>query len=137
MIVAQPEDADAQPGRRRHTAPALAAFEHPAREHAAPGPPNGDADGALEFVRARHVAPDGDGWMVATYVRTTGVAPDDEAARAAILDSLACAIAGRNEPVAQRLRTFALARSSGGAATLWGTGEKVPAELAARAIASR
>ena len=52
-------------------------------------------------------------------------------ARAAILDSLACAIAGRNEPVALRLRTFALARSSGGPATLWGTGEKVPAELAA------
>ena len=52
-------------------------------------------------------------------------------ARAAILDSLACAIAGRHEPVARRVREYALAQHSYAEATLWGTGERVSAELAA------
>ncbi|HTO54381.1 MAG TPA: MmgE/PrpD family protein [Myxococcota bacterium] len=52
-------------------------------------------------------------------------------ARAAILDSLACAIAGRHEPVSDRLRAFALGQGSRPVATLWGTGESVSAELAA------
>ena len=52
-------------------------------------------------------------------------------ARAAILDSLCCAIAGRREPATRRVREFALAQQGAGVATLWGTGERVPAELAA------
>jgi 2-methylcitrate dehydratase PrpD len=54
-------------------------------------------------------------------------------ARSAILDSLACAIAGRGEPVSRRVREFALGQRSHGEATLWGTGERVSAELAALA----
>jgi len=52
-------------------------------------------------------------------------------ARAAILDALACAIAGRHEPVSERLRAWALAQESRGVASLWGTGERVSAALAA------
>ncbi|HKC49654.1 MAG TPA: MmgE/PrpD family protein [Myxococcota bacterium] len=52
-------------------------------------------------------------------------------ARAAILDALACAIAGRHEPVSARLRAWALAQRAGGVATLWGTGERTSAGLAA------
>jgi len=52
-------------------------------------------------------------------------------ARAAILDSLACAIAGRHESVSERLRAWALAQGSSGVATLWGTGERVSPGLAA------
>jgi len=52
-------------------------------------------------------------------------------ARAAVLDGLACAIAGSGEPVAARLRSWACAQGGIGTATLWGTGERVPAGLAA------
>jgi 2-methylcitrate dehydratase PrpD len=52
-------------------------------------------------------------------------------ARSAILDGLACAIAGRDEPVAARLRSWARAQGGSEAATLWGSGERVPAGLAA------
>lgn len=52
-------------------------------------------------------------------------------ARAAILDALACAIAGRHEPVSQHLRSWALAQGSRPAATLWGTGERTSPALAA------
>jgi 2-methylcitrate dehydratase PrpD len=58
-------------------------------------------------------------------------APVRATARAAILDSLACAIAGRHEPVSQRLRTWALAQGASGVASLWGTGERVSPALAA------
>jgi len=54
-----------------------------------------------------------------------------EVAQSAILDGLACAIAGRDEPVADRLRGWARAQAGSGAATLWGSGERVPAGLAA------
>jgi len=53
------------------------------------------------------------------------------AARVAILDGLACAIAGRDEPVARRVRDWARAQGGREGATLWGTGERVPAALAA------
>ena len=52
-------------------------------------------------------------------------------ARAAILDGIACAIAGRDERVARELRGFALEQGSHARATLWGTGERVSAALAA------
>ncbi|MFI5316640.1 MAG: MmgE/PrpD family protein [Myxococcota bacterium] len=52
-------------------------------------------------------------------------------ARAAILDALACAIAGRHEPVSERVRQWALTQGSSGAAALWGTGERVSPGLAA------
>jgi 2-methylcitrate dehydratase PrpD len=52
-------------------------------------------------------------------------------ARAAILDALACAIAGRHEPVSERLRAWALAQGARGVASLWGTGERTSAGLAA------
>jgi len=52
-------------------------------------------------------------------------------ARAAMLDGLACAIAGRDERVTRELRGFALEQGSHPRATLWGTGERVSAELAA------
>jgi 2-methylcitrate dehydratase PrpD len=52
-------------------------------------------------------------------------------ARAAILDALACAIAGRHEPVSDRVRAWALTQGSSGVAALWGTGERVSAGLAA------
>ncbi len=52
-------------------------------------------------------------------------------ARAAILDALACAIAGRHEPVSARVRAWALAQRAHGVASLWGTGERTSAGLAA------
>ncbi len=52
-------------------------------------------------------------------------------ARAAILDGLACAIAGREERVTRALRDFALEQGSQPRATLWGTGERVSPALAA------
>ncbi|HTO68253.1 MAG TPA: MmgE/PrpD family protein [Myxococcota bacterium] len=56
-----------------------------------------------------------------------------EVARVAILDGLACAIAGRDEPVAARVREWARAQGGREAATLWGSGQRVPAPLAALA----
>ena len=50
---------------------------------------------------------------------------------AAMLDGLACAIAGRDERVARELRGFALEQGSHPRATLWGTGERVSPALAA------
>ena len=52
-------------------------------------------------------------------------------ARAAMLDGLACAIAGRDERVTRELRGFALEQGSHPLATLWGTGERVSPALAA------
>ena len=52
-------------------------------------------------------------------------------ARAAILDGLACAVAGRDERVTRELRGFALEQGSHPRATLWGTGERVSPALAA------
>ncbi|MEX2206131.1 MAG: MmgE/PrpD family protein [Myxococcota bacterium] len=52
-------------------------------------------------------------------------------ARAAILDGLACAVAGRDERVTRALRGFALEQGSHPRATLWGTGERVSPALAA------
>ena len=52
-------------------------------------------------------------------------------ARAAMLDGLACAIAGRDERVTRELRAFALEQGSHPRATLWGTGERVSPALAA------
>jgi len=56
-----------------------------------------------------------------------------QVAKTAILDGLACAIAGRDEPVAARVRAWARAQGGAEAATLWGTGERAPAGLAALA----
>lgn len=52
-------------------------------------------------------------------------------ARAAMLDGIACAIAGRDERVTRELRGFALEQGSHPRATLWGTGERVSPALAA------
>ncbi|MGH7289599.1 MAG: MmgE/PrpD family protein, partial [Myxococcota bacterium] len=52
-------------------------------------------------------------------------------ARAAMLDGLACAIAGRDERVTRELREFALEQGSHPRASLWGTGERVSPGLAA------
>ncbi len=52
-------------------------------------------------------------------------------ARAAMLDAVACAIAGRDERVTRELRGFALEQGSHPRATLWGTGERVSPALAA------
>ncbi len=51
-------------------------------------------------------------------------------ARTAILDALACAIAGRHEPVSDRTRAWALSQGAKPVATLWGTGERTSAGLA-------
>jgi len=55
------------------------------------------------------------------------------AARAAILDGLACAIAGRDEPVSARVRQWARAQGGREVATLWGTRARATAALAALA----
>ncbi len=66
-----------------------------------------------------------------------GLALDDvpqsarASARAAMLDGLACAVAGRDERVTRELRAFALEQGSHARATLWGTGERVSPALAA------
>lgn len=52
-------------------------------------------------------------------------------ARAAMLDGLACAIAGRDERVTRELRGFAVEQGSHARASLWGTGERVSPGLAA------
>ncbi len=52
-------------------------------------------------------------------------------ARAAILDGLACAVAGRDERVTRELRGFGLEQGSHPRATLWGSGERVSPALAA------
>ncbi len=52
-------------------------------------------------------------------------------ARAAMLDAIACAIAGRDERVTRELRGFALEQGSHPRASLWGTGERVSPALAA------
>jgi 2-methylcitrate dehydratase PrpD len=49
----------------------------------------------------------------------------------AILDGLACAVAGRDERVTRELRGFALEQGSHPRATLWGSGERVSPALAA------
>ncbi|MBM4335732.1 MAG: MmgE/PrpD family protein [Deltaproteobacteria bacterium] len=54
-----------------------------------------------------------------------------ESARAAMLDAVACAIAGRDERVTRELRGFALEQGSYPRASLWGTGERVSPALAA------
>lgn len=52
-------------------------------------------------------------------------------ARAAIQDTLACAVAGRDERAARELRAFAIEQGTSARATLWGTGERVAPGLAA------
>lgn len=52
-------------------------------------------------------------------------------ARAAMLDAVACAIAGRDERVTRELRGFALEQGSHPRASLWGTGVRVSPALAA------
>jgi predicted RND superfamily exporter protein len=66
----------------RACAPALDAFAHPSRVVSG-DPPN--ADDALSWLFARHVARDGTDALVATYVRPTGVPAADARLRAAIL----------------------------------------------------
>lgn len=52
--------------------------------------------------------------------------------RRALLDTIGCAVAGRQEPAAVIARTYARQASpSGGAASLWSGGEKLPVEMAA------
>jgi 2-methylcitrate dehydratase PrpD len=52
-------------------------------------------------------------------------------ARAAMLDGLACAIAGRDERVTRELREFALEQGSHPRASVWGTSDRVSPALAA------
>jgi len=52
-------------------------------------------------------------------------------ARRALLDTVACAIAGSGEGAADRALAYARAQARGGPATVWATGETLPAELAA------